>query len=159
MSLPLKVLLVDDHQMFREGVKVRLEQEPDVEIIGEASSAEEALDLVQRLEPTIAVVDIRLQGTSGIELARRLREQKPDLKIMVLTGYDFDQYVRALARIGIDGYLLKDSPPEDVLKAIHTVHEGESLIQPRVASRLLDRFSQLSQAGLGIRPLGQNGIT
>jgi CheY-like chemotaxis protein len=122
--LPLRILIVDDHQMFREGIRRRLEQEPDMAIVGEADSAEDALEKVAQAKPTIVLLDIRLPRVSGIELARQLRQRWPDLKILVLTGYDFDQYVRAVARVGVSGYLLKTAPQDTVVQAIREVAAG-----------------------------------
>jgi len=99
----IKVAIVDDHRMFREGVRERLERHARFKIIGEAASAEEGLRLVREGNPSIVILDIRMPGGTGIDLARKLRRERPDVKILVLSGYDFDQYVRALARIGIQG--------------------------------------------------------
>ena len=139
--LPLRILIVDDHQMFREGIRRRLEQEPDISVVGEAASAEEAVAKVQQTNPTIVLLDIRLPNVSGIELARRLRQQWPDLKILVLTGYDFDQYVRAVARIGVSGYLLKTAPQEALVQAIREIAAGGAVLPPAIASKVLQHFS------------------
>jgi len=139
--LPLRILIVDDHQMFREGIRRRLEQEPDITVVGEAASAEDAMAEVSRTNPTIVLLDIRLPGTSGIELARQLRQQWPDLKILVLTGYDFDQYVRAVARVGVSGYLLKTAPQDAVVHAIREVAAGGAVLPPSIASKVLKHYS------------------
>ena len=141
LPLPLRILIVDDHQMFREGIRQRLEQEPDISVVGEAASAEEAVAKVQQTNPTIVLLDIRLPNVSGIELARRLRQQWPDLKILVLTGYDFDQYVRAVARVGVSGYLLKTAPQEALVQAIREVAAGGAVLPPAIASKVLKHFS------------------
>ena len=140
-QLPLRILIVDDHQMFREGIRRRLEQEPDITVVGEAASAEDAMAEVSRTDPTIVLLDIRLPGTSGIELARQLRQQWPDLKILVLTGYDFDQYVRAVARVGVSGYLLKTAPQDAVVHAIREVAAGGAVLPPSIASKVLKHYS------------------
>jgi DNA-binding NarL/FixJ family response regulator len=140
-QLPLRILIVDDHQMFREGIRRRLEQEPDITVVGEAASAEDAIAEVSRTNPTIVLLDIRLPGTSGIELARQLRQQWPDLKILVLTGYDFDQYVRAVARVGVSGYLLKTAPQDAVVHAIREVAAGGAVLPPSIASKVLKHYS------------------
>ena len=106
MSFPLRVFIVDDHQMFREGIRQRLEQEPDIKVVGEAAAGGEALELIEKKNPTVAVLDIRLPDMSGITLARLLREQRPEIKILVLTGYDFDQYVRALTRLVVQRFCI-----------------------------------------------------
>ncbi len=140
----MRVLIVDDQQMFREGIRSRLNQEPDIEVVGEAKSAEEALALVEQTNPTIVVVDIRLPDVSGIELARMLRQQWPDLKLLALTGYDFDQYVRAMARIGIEGYILKDAPQDMLVQALRDIASGGAVLPPGIASKVMKGFSDLS---------------
>ena len=154
MSSPLSVLIVDDHQMFREGIRKRLEAEPDICIVGEAASAEEAYAKVQETRPAIVILDIRLPNVSGIELARRLRQQWPELKILVLSGYDFDQYIRALARIGIDGYILKDSSQESLVGAIREIASGGVVLPPKIASKVMRHYSTL-YASMGIGLLGE----
>ncbi|HYS78179.1 MAG TPA: response regulator transcription factor, partial [Candidatus Dormibacteraeota bacterium] len=121
MNSPIKVLIVDDHRMFREGIRRRLARYSRFKVMGEAASAEEAIKIMEQAAPAIVILDIRMQGPSGIDLARRLRREWPDVKILVLSGYDFDQYVRALARIGIHGYLLKDCPQEDLIEALDEI--------------------------------------
>jgi DNA-binding NarL/FixJ family response regulator len=137
----LKIVLVDDHQMFREGVKFRLDQERDFQVIGEAGSAAEAISLIEQTLPDIVVLDIRLPDKSGIELARVLRDRWSDLKILMLTGYDFDQYVRALARLGIDGYVLKDSPQEALVQAIRDIGAGGVVLPPNIASKVMRGYT------------------
>ncbi len=137
-----RVLIVDDHQMFREGIRRRLEEEPDIEVVGEAGSAEEALELVEKTSPSIILLDIRLPNMSGIEAARILRRKRPNLKIVLLTGYDFDQYVRAAARAGIQGYLLKDSPQEALVAALRDVLAGGTVLSPNIASKVIQNFAE-----------------
>jgi DNA-binding NarL/FixJ family response regulator len=137
----LQVLIVDDHRMFREGVRSRLEQEPDIQVVGEASSGQEAFALVEQTNPTIVTLDIRLPDTSGIEVARLLRQQHPELKILILSAYDFDQYVEATVRLGIDGYLLKDSPLEKLVQALREIASGGVVLPPHIASKLMRTYS------------------
>lgn len=141
---PIRVIIVDDHRMFREGVRNRLQQEPGIEVVGEAGNAKEALALVPQTSPTLALVDIRLPDLSGIELARILRRQWPEVKILVLTGYDYEQYVRAMARVGVDGYILKDAPQETLVQALREIAVGGAVLAPTVASKLMRSFSALS---------------
>ena len=145
MSSLHRVLIVDDHRMFREGIHSRLERESDIQVVGEAGSAAEALELVQETNPSIVILDIRLPDMSGIELARLLRKQRPDLKILVLTAYDFDQYVRALARTGIDGYLLKDAPQEALVQAIREIGLGGVVLPPHIASKVMRGYASSSR--------------
>jgi len=141
MNLPIKVLIVDDHRMFREGIRSRLARHSRFKIIGEAASAEEAIELMQQAAPSIVILDIRMQGPSGIDLARRLRREWPEVKILVLSGYDFDQYVRALARIGIHGYLLKDGAQEALVEALDEIARGGVVLPPRIASKIMRSYA------------------
>jgi DNA-binding NarL/FixJ family response regulator len=141
MNSPIKVLIVDDHRMFREGIRTRLARYSRFKVIGEAAGADEAIKLMQQTEPSIVILDIRMPGPSGIDLARRLRREWPDVRILVLSGYDFDQYVRALARIGIHGYLLKDCPQEDLIEALDEIARGGVVLPPRIASKIMRSYA------------------
>ena len=136
--------------MFREGIRSRLDQETDICVIGEAASPDEAIKLIEEKEPAIVTLDIRLQDSSGIELARTLRKKWPDLKILILTGYDFDQYVRALVRVGIDGYLLKDSPQSEVVDALREIISRGVVLPPRIASKVMRSYTS-SPSDSGVR--------
>ena len=141
MNPPIKVLIVDDHRMFREGIRSRLARHSRFKVVGEAAGAEEALKLLEQVAPSIVILDIRMQGPSGIDLARRLRRDRPEIKILVLSGYDFDQYVRAFARIGIHGYLLKDSPQEGLIEALDEIARGGVVLPPRIASKIMRSYA------------------
>ena len=141
MNPPIKVLIVDDHRMFREGIRSRLARHSRFKVVGEAAGAEEALRLLEQVAPSIVILDIRMQGPSGIDLARRLRRDRPEIKILVLSGYDFDQYVRAFARIGIHGYLLKDSPQEGLIEALDEIARGGVVLPPRIASKIMRSYA------------------
>ena len=141
MNAPIRVLLVDDHRMFREGIRKHLARHARFKVVGEASSADEAIRLMPQTSPAIVILDIRMQGPSGIDVARRLRREWPDVKILVLSGYDFDQYVRALARIGIHGYLLKDGPQEDLIAALDEIARGGVVLPPRIASKVMRSYA------------------
>jgi DNA-binding NarL/FixJ family response regulator len=151
MNSPIKVLIVDDHRMFREGIRTRLARYSRFKVIGEAAGADEAIRLMQQTEPSIVILDIRMPGPSGIDLARRLRREWPDVRILVLSGYDFDQYVRALARIGSHGYLLKDCPQEDLIEALDEIARGGVVLPPRIASKIMRSYASDS-AGESRRP-------
>ena len=141
MPLPLRVVLVDDHQMFREGIRDRLQQEPDITVVGEAASADEAMTVIEAASPTIIILDIRLAGASGIELARNFRQQWPQLRILILSGYDFEQYVRAAMRVGIDGYLLKDAPQDALVGALREIAMGGAVLPPSIASKVMRTYA------------------
>jgi DNA-binding NarL/FixJ family response regulator len=127
--------------MFREGIRNRLARHTRFRVIGEAANADEAIKFMQQAAPSIVILDIRMPGPSGIDLARRLRREWPDVKILVLSGYDFDQYVRAFARIGIHGYLLKDCPQEALVEALDEIARGGVVLPPRIASKVMRSYA------------------
>ena len=137
----IRILIVDDQQMFREGIRNRLSQEPDMKVVGEAASAEEALAMVPETEPDIVVLDIRLPAKSGIEAAKVVRREWPSIKILMLSGYDFDQYVRAAARAGMEGYLLKDAPQETLVDALREIAGGGVVLPPAIASKVMRTYN------------------
>lgn len=137
----IKILIVEDQQMFREGVRNRLEQETGICIVGEAASGEEALALVEKVHPNLVILDIRLPDISGIEVARHMRQRWPDLKILMLSSYDFDQYVSAAARVGIQGYLVKDAPQSELINAVQVIASGGAALPPNIASKVMKNYS------------------
>ncbi len=147
MPLPLRIVLVDDHQMFREGIRDRLQQEPEITVVGEASSADETMTVIEATSPTVVILDIRLAGASGIELARSVRQRWPELRILILSGYDFDQYVRAAARVGIDGYLLKDAPRDTLVEALREIAMGGAFLPPTIASKVMRTYAAATSSG------------
>ena len=162
IDVPIKVLIVDDQRMFREGIRSRLETEPDMRVVGEAGSLEETITLIAENHPDIVTLDIRLPDASGIEIAKRIRKSWPGLKILMLTGYDFDQYVRASARAGIDGYLLKDAPQEDLISALREIAAGGAVLPPHIASKVMKTYSEEPvspnppmRSGLGVGTRGE----
>ncbi len=152
MRLPRRVLIVDAQRMFREGIRSRLEQEADIQVVGEAASAEEAVEQLPQTSPTIVVLDLRLPHMSGIKLIRLLRKRWPDLKILVLTEYDSGQYVRAAAKAGTDGYLQKDASQEALVLALRDITSEEETLLCHIAPRLMRNFS----SGLRRRRVGRS---
>lgn len=156
MEPPIRVVIVDDQQMFREGIRSRLELETDIQVVGEAASAEEAFGVVAETQPDIVTLDIRLPTASGIEVARRLRQEWPSVKILMLSGYDFDQYVRAAARAGIDGYLLKDAPQDILVSSLREIAAGGAVLPPHIASKVMRGYSGLQSSD---RPTEADDLT
>ena len=146
MTEAIRILIADDHPIVRQGLAAVLEQEEDLEVVGLAGNGLEAVAQARELRPDIILMDLQMPEMDGVEAIQKIKEEAPDIGIIILTTYDADDYIFRGIEAGARGYLLKDSPPEEVLKAIRAVHKGESLIQPKVASRLLDRFSQLARA-------------
>ena len=137
----LTVLLVDDHRMFREAVRRRLEQEHGIVVVGEASTGQEALALCRRLSPRVVILDIRLPDISGVEVAKQLKQELPELKILILTGYDYEQYVKALVRIGVNGYVLKGDSLDRLVEAVGDVASGGTVLSPKVASKVMTQIT------------------
>ncbi len=146
MTEAIRILIADDHPIVRQGLATVLNQEEDLEVVGLAENGLEAVARARELRPDIILMDLQMPEMDGVEAIHQIKEEAPDIGIIILTTYDADDYIFRGIEAGARGYLLKDSPPEEVLRAIRTVDKGESLIQPRVASRLLDRFIQLAGA-------------
>ena len=130
---PIRILLADDHAVTREGMRRLLEAEPDMVVVGEAADGEAAVRLAQAVRPDILLLDIKMAGLDGIQVARRLGQQLPATRIVVLTGYDDAQYAPALARLGVQGYLSKTASAREVVSAIRAVHAGQVAFPPAVA--------------------------
>jgi len=141
----IKILIADDHPVVREGLISMLSRELDFKVIGEAKDGAEAVNRVRELSPDVVLMDLRMPEMDGVEAMRQIRSVNPDVKFIILTTYSDDDYIFSGIEAGARAYLLKDAPREELFKAIRAVHRGESLIQPVVASKLLDRFSQLSR--------------
>ena len=131
-----RIVLVDDHEVVRLGLKSLLDRHPQFEVIGEASSAREALEQVAALEPDVVVMDIRLPGTSGIEACEQIVDQHPDIKVIMLTSYAEDEMLFSAIRAGASGYVLKQIASEELVKAIEAVGRGEALLDPAVTQRV-----------------------
>jgi DNA-binding NarL/FixJ family response regulator len=131
--------------VVREGTRHLLEQEPDIEIVGEAANGAEAVDLAERLNPDVAIVDISMPVMSGIEATERIKRVRPSTAVLILTAYDDDQYVFALLAAGAAGYLLKDVPSAEVVRAVRSVHAGEPVLHPAIAKKVLARFASEGQ--------------
>jgi len=146
----IRVLVVDDHALYREIILDALEEEVDIEVVGEAADGPAALVACQDLQPDICLLDLEMPGMNGVEVTRRLVHQSPHTKIVVLTAYDEDRWIFELVQAGATGYLLKEAPLGEVVRAIRVAWSGESLIEPRVANKILRMFASLSQeAGPG----------
>jgi len=133
LEVPSRVLIVDDSAPFRASLREGLSQQPDIEIVGEAGSAKEAFALIDAACPTLILLDIRMPETSGTAAAQILRQNHPNIKIILLSSYDFDQYVRAAARAGIEGYILKDASYDVIAHGVRVVAGGGFMLSPTVA--------------------------
>jgi DNA-binding NarL/FixJ family response regulator len=141
MEDTIRVLVADDHPLFREGMRGRLNRVVDVEVVGEAASGDEAVDLAQELVPDVILMDIKMPGMNGIEATREILRTNPHVGVLVLTMFEDDDSVFAAMRAGAKGYLLKDSSGEGVVHAIRAVASGEAVFGPGVAERIIGFFS------------------
>jgi DNA-binding NarL/FixJ family response regulator len=141
MEDAVRVLIADDHPLFREGMRGRLDRVTDVVVVGEAASGDEAVELAERLEPDVILMDIKMPGLNGIEATREILQAIPRVGVLVLTMFEDDDSVFAAMRAGAKGYLLKDSGGEGVVHAIRAVASGEVVFGPGVAERIIGFFS------------------
>jgi DNA-binding NarL/FixJ family response regulator len=141
MEDTVRVLIAEDHPLFREGMRGRLDRVADVAVVGEAASGDEAVELAHKLEPDVILMDIKMPGLNGIEATREIQQASPQIGVLVLTMFEDDDSVFAAMRAGAKGYLLKDSGGEGVVHAIRAVASGEAVFGPGVAERILGFFS------------------
>jgi DNA-binding NarL/FixJ family response regulator len=141
MEDSVRVIIADDHPVFREGMRGRLDRVADIAVVGEAASGDEAVELAHKLEPHIILMDIKMPGLNGIEATREIQRANPQIGILVLTMFEDDDSVFAAMRAGAKGYLLKDSGGEGVVHAIRAVASGEAVFGPGVAERMIGFFS------------------
>ena len=143
----IRVAIADDHAVVRQGLRTFLELQDDMEVVGEAEDGEAAVALVQETEPDVVLLDLVMPRVDGIEATRRIRERSPSTRILVLTSFADDHTVLPAVRAGAAGYLLKDVQPPDLARAIRTVHAGEALLAPSVATMLVEQLAAEDAAG------------
>ena len=141
--MSIRVLLVDDQPLLRTGFRMILSAEPDLQVVGEAADGAAAVEIGRRLQPDVILMDIRMPGMDGIEATRLLAGPgvEDPARVLILTTFGLDEYVVEALRAGASGFLLKDTPPEDLIEAIHVIAAGDALLAPSVTRRLLDRFA------------------
>ena len=143
----IKVLLVDDHAILREGVHALLAREPDITVVGEAGDGQEALEQVPRLRPDVVIMDIVMPRMNGLEATRLIKEKYPHVRVLILSMYDDHEYVVQIIQAGASGYVLKRVVTEDLVRAIHEVHAGESFLYPPIAATLIGDYLRVTQWG------------
>jgi len=141
----ITVLIADDHVLFREGTRNLIEQEPDIEVIGEAGDGEEAVRLATQLKPNVALIDIAMPNVNGIEATRQIKALCPTTASLILTAYDDDQYVFTLLEAGAAGYLLKNVSGKELANAIRAVYDGEAVLHPAIARKVFSRAATSSR--------------
>ena len=140
-----KILIADDHPVVREGLSAMLSREKSISVIGEATNGKEAIDLALKGSPDVVLMDLRMPVLDGVEAIRQIKSKRPDIEFIIITTYDDDENILKGIEAGAKAYLLKDSPREKLFQAIKAVSRGESLIEPAIAGRVIDRLTQLSQ--------------
>ncbi|WP_422749413.1 response regulator [Mycobacterium sp. WMMD1722] len=155
---PVRIVLVDDHEMVIEGLKAMLSTFDDrVAVVGQAVGAERALGVVESLRPDIVLCDVRMQGSSGLDLCLELRRRDPEQKVVMLSVYDDEQYLFQALRVGASGYLLKSISSDELVRQIEFAHSGEMAIDPKMAARAVDTAARLQRAEFW--PGARQGLT
>ena len=153
MSEPIKLLIVDDHPVVRDGLSGMFARDPGFEVLGEAGDGAEAVELAQALRPDVILMDLRMPGMDGLAAITELAVRRSPAKILVLTTYDTDSYVVPAIEAGATGYLLKDAPRAELLRAVRAAAEGQSVLSPSVATRLMTRVRTPGSGPLSQREL------
>jgi DNA-binding NarL/FixJ family response regulator len=141
----IRVMLVEDHVLVREGTREMLDQEEDLHVVAEAGDGEQAVQLAAEHHPDIIIMDIAMPKLNGIEATKQIKAANPATPVLVLTAYDDDQYVFAFLEVGAAGYLLKDVSVSDLIQAIRAVHAGESVLHPAVARKVINHFARRTE--------------
>jgi len=141
----IRILLADDHNIVRTGIRQLLESADDLHVIAEAGDGEEAQVLIQEHKPDVAVLDIQMPKASGIEVTRWVRSHLPEVGVLILTAYDDDPYVMAVLQAGANGYVLKTGQPDELIQAVRDVNEGKSALDPNITRKLMSNIFQKSE--------------
>ncbi|MHB8777282.1 MAG: response regulator [Anaerolineales bacterium] len=144
----IRILLVDDHAILREGLRALLSYYPDVEVVGEAEDGLQAIEYVESLSPDIVLMDIAMPGMNGLEATRRIRQEHPNIHVLILTQYEDQPYVLNLLRAGVSGYVLKRALGVDLINALRAVARGESFLYPPVAATVLEQLRQSDKGAI-----------
>jgi DNA-binding NarL/FixJ family response regulator len=152
--MPIRILLVDDQVLFREGLHTLLSMQSDVEVVGEAANGEEALRAAGTLRPDVILMDLQMPMMDGAAATRKLKDRQPDTRVIILTTFDDDESVFEALRAGAVGYLLKDTPSTRLLDAIRLTARGESFLEPSIAAKVVAEFSRLSPRPAPDSPAG-----
>ena len=148
----IRLLIVDDQELLRKGTRMVLDAEDDITVVGEAATGEEAVEAAARLRPDVVLMDVRMPGMDGIEATRRIVRSVPESRVLVLTTFDLDEYAFGGLRAGASGFLVKNTPPSELMAAIRAVAAGDALVSPRVTRAMLDLFAAQLPRTAGERP-------
>jgi DNA-binding NarL/FixJ family response regulator len=138
---PIRVVLADDHAVVRKGIREFLEEDGDIQVVGEAADGAQAVALVTEQQPDLAVLDVQMPGMTGIEATRQIKAEHPAVRVLILTAYDDDPYIFALLQAGASGYILKTADSSELLRAVRAVYRGESALDPAVAQRVVQQLT------------------
>jgi DNA-binding NarL/FixJ family response regulator len=153
VSQPIRLVIADDHPVVRDGLCAMLDTQPDIEVIGEATTGAEALDMVRSLRPDLVLMDLQMPELDGASATRRIRAEHEDIQVLVLTTYDTDGDISRAVEAGATGYLLKDARREDLFQAVRLAARGESVLSPGVAARVLGRMRAPAEESLSVREI------
>lgn len=143
-AVPVRVLVADDHELFREGIRRLLGTAADIEVVGEAKSGEDAVRLVEELTPDVVLLDVMMPGMSGIDVARVIRTTSPRTRVIMLTIHTNEEFLFAAIKAGAMGYLLKDASSDELLRALRVVAQGEGLLAPAMAAKVFKEFARVA---------------
>jgi len=155
----ITVVLVDDQHLIRQGLKTLLELEPDLNIVGEAANGREAVEFVEKLQPDVVLMDIRMPVMDGVAATREIKSKSAQTKILVLTTFDDDEYIKAALQNGAMGYLLKDTPSEELAVAIRAVYRGYTQLGPGIVKKLLTQFPPVTATQPNSPPANLDELT
>jgi two-component system, NarL family, response regulator LiaR len=138
----IRILIADDQAIARQGLQVILSSEDDIEVVGQAKDGQEALELTEKLTPDLVIMDLKMPNLNGVQATKAIKEKFPDVSILVLTTYDLDDWVSNAIRNGANGYLLKDTPPQELVTAIRGTVQGKNYLDPNVAGKMFQQMQQ-----------------
>jgi NarL family two-component system response regulator LiaR len=153
MNNPIRILIADDHPIVRQGMEVVLNAQPDMELVGQATNGQEAVNLANETSPDVIIMDLQMPVKDGLTAIQEIKEADLQAQILILTSYPDDDKVLTAIKTGAIGFLLKDSPPEHLLDAVRTVHRGESALHPTIARKLVQEVREPSSLPLSKEPL------
>ncbi len=154
----IRVVLADDHAVVRKGIREFLEEDAGIRVVAEANDGEEAVALVAREQPDVALFDIQMPRLSGLDAARRVRKEQPAVHVLMLTAYEDEPYILAALQAGVNGYLLKTASSDELIRAVHAVADGETALSPAIAKKLVQQATGTMAAGRLVEPLTEREL-
>ena len=143
----IRVLVCDDHTILRDGIKLLLNSQPDMEVVGEAIDGREAVEQARALKPDVIIMDIAMPGLNGLEATKQIRRDDPNARVLVLTMYESDEYVSRMLEAGVLGYVLKKAAGSELVHAIRAIHQGEAFLYPSITKRLVEDYLRRVETG------------